>query len=99
MDPARTGVARFARLGELQSVPILGAHLWFDWPILTDTHAAFSKGPLQWLFRKDAEGKIVHGVISAARDWIDVPREEALRQFEAQIRQVFPCAREAKLIR
>ena len=80
-------------------MPILGAHLWFDRPILTDTHAAFLKGPLQWLFRKDAEGKIVHGVISAARSWVDVPRDEALRQFEAQIRQVFPHARDAKLIR
>jgi zeta-carotene desaturase len=90
---------RFARLDQIQSVPILGAHLWFDRPVLHDTHAAFIQGPLQWLFRKDAEGKVVHGVISAARHWVDVPRDEALQQFEAQIRQVLPLAREAKLIR
>jgi zeta-carotene desaturase len=91
--------SRFAHLDELQSVPILGAHLWFDRPILHNSHAAFLKGPLQWLFKKDAEGKAVHGVISAARQWLDVPRDEALRQFEQQIREVFPHARAARLLR
>ncbi|MDB5290578.1 MAG: Carotene 7,8-desaturase [Phycisphaerales bacterium] len=91
--------SRFARLDELESVPILGAHLWFDRPVLSDSHAAFLQGPLQWLFKKDAEGKAVHGVISAARDWLDVPRDEALKRFEQQIRAVFPHAREAKLLR
>ncbi len=90
---------RFAGLDRLQSVPILGAHLWFDSPIMADNHAAFIRGPLQWLFKKDADGKIVHGVISAARDWVNVPRDEALRQFEAQIRSVMPMARDAKLLR
>ncbi|MDB5305076.1 MAG: Carotene 7,8-desaturase [Phycisphaerales bacterium] len=91
--------SRFARLGELESVPILGAHLWFDRPVLTDSHAAFIEGPLQWLFKKDAEGKAVHGVISAAREWVDVPRDEALKRFEQQIRAVFPRARDATLLR
>jgi zeta-carotene desaturase len=93
------GDSRFARLGELQSVPILGAHLWFDRPILRDNHAAFLRGPLQWLFKKDDDGKAVHGVISAARAWLDIPRDQALAQFERQIREVFPHARDAKLIR
>jgi len=43
---------RFAGLGQLQSVPILGAHLWFDRPIISTPHAALIGGPLQWLFRK-----------------------------------------------
>jgi zeta-carotene desaturase len=73
--------------------------LWFDRPVLTDSHAAFIQGPLQWLFRKDKEGKAVHGVISAARNWVDVPREEALKQFETQIRATFRRARDAKLVR
>jgi zeta-carotene desaturase len=90
---------RFRSLGKLESVPILGAHLWFDRPVLSESHAAFLEGPLQWLFRKDQEGKVVHGVISAAREWIDVPRERALEQFEVQIRRTFPAARDAKLIR
>ncbi len=91
--------SRFENLDKLQSVPILGAHMWFDKPILTDTHAAFICGPLQWLFKKDADGKVVHGVISAARQWLDVPRDDALKQFERQIREVFPHAVDAKLLR
>jgi squalene-associated FAD-dependent desaturase len=90
---------RFSRLDELQSVPILGAHLWFDQRVLETSHAALVEGPLQWLFRKDEEGKQVHGVISAARDWLDVPREEALKRFEAQVRAMLPKARDAKLTR
>jgi len=90
---------RFAGLAKLESVPILGAHLWFDRPVLRESHAAFIEGPLQWLFRKDGEGSVVHGVISAAREWVDVPREEALRQFEKQIRATFPAAQGAKLER
>jgi squalene-associated FAD-dependent desaturase len=94
-----TSDSRFAHLSELQSVPILGAHLWFDRPVMRHSHAAFLQGPLQWLFRKDAEGKAVHGVISAARAWLDVPREDALRQFEAQVRGTFPAAANATLNR
>jgi zeta-carotene desaturase len=91
--------ARFAGLEKLESVPILGAHLWFDQPIMRESHAALVKGPLQWLFRKDAEGRVLHGVISASRQWVNVPKEESLRQFEAQVRSLFPAARNAKLVR
>jgi squalene-associated FAD-dependent desaturase len=91
--------SRFARLDEIQDVPILGAHLWFDRPILKESHAALMDGPLQWLFRKDAEGKAVHGVISAAREWAGKPKDVALAAFEAQVRSTFPAARDAKLER
>jgi squalene-associated FAD-dependent desaturase len=86
-------------LARLESVPILGVHLWFDRPVLDSSHAAFVEGPLQWLFRKDESGRAVHGVISAAREWVDVPRDEALTAFERQVRGTLPMAREAKLER
>jgi squalene-associated FAD-dependent desaturase len=91
--------SRFASLDRLESVPILGAHLWFDRPIMRESHAALIDGPLQWLFRKDTEGRILHGVISAAREWVDVPKQECLDQFQQQVRSLFPAARSAKLIR
>jgi zeta-carotene desaturase len=94
--------ARDARIGQvegLQDVPILGVHLWFDRPVLAESHAAFMAGPLQWLFRKDAEGRAVHGVISAARDWVGKPKDECLGLFEAHVRSIFPAARHAKLER
>ncbi len=95
----RAADPRFAGLDKLESVPILGAHLWFDRPVMTEASAALIAGPLQWLFRKDAEGKNLHGVISAAREWVNVPKEDALGQFEKQIRGLFSRAKEAKLLR
>jgi zeta-carotene desaturase len=82
--------SRFAGLDQLQSVPILGAHLWFDRPVLDVSHLALVDGPLQWLFRKDAQGRVVHGVISAARDWLNVPREQCLKLFADQVNSMFP---------
>ena len=85
--------SRFERLDELEDVPILGAHLWFDRPVLAGSHAALIEGPLQWLFRKDTGGQAVHGVISAARNWVGILREEALAAFTKQIQSTFPQAR------
>lgn len=92
--------SRFSGLDRLQSVPILGAHLWFDRPVISVPHAALMGGPLQWLFRKpDGDGRAVHGVISAARDWVQKPKEECLEIFARQIRGAFPAARDARLDR
>jgi hypothetical protein len=91
--------ARFAGLERLQSVPILGAHLWFDRPVMSESHDALMTGPLQWIFRKDESGAAVHGVISAARAWVDRSKDEMLRLFESQLRDVLPAARRAKLVR
>ncbi len=90
---------RFAHLDRLESVPILGAHLWFDRPVLKTSHAALIEGPLQWLFRKDPRGTAVHGVISAARDWVDRSKEECLALFEKQVRTTLRGARDARLTR
>jgi squalene-associated FAD-dependent desaturase len=91
--------ARFAHLEQIEDVPILGAHLWYDRPILKESHAALIEGPLQWLFRKDAAGTAVHGVISAARAWAGRPKEEALAAFTQQIKSTYPHARSATLLR
>ncbi len=94
----RTADDRFTHLDKLESVPILGAHLWFDKPVMSLSHAALFEGPLQWLFRKDAEGKILHGVISAARDWVDKPRDQCAELFARQIQRLFPHS-SARLLR
>lgn len=93
------GDGRFAGLGRLESVPILGAHLWFDRAVLPWSHAAMLEGPLQWIFRKDGEGRAVHGVISAAREWVDRDREGMLKEFEAQVVRMLPGAAGARLER
>jgi len=98
-DELVAGDGRFAKLGRLESVPILGAHLWFDRPVLHLPQVALMSGPLQWLFAKDAAGTAVHGVISTARDWTGETREKTIEQFLEQIRQVLPAARLAVCLR
>lgn len=98
-DDLRATDDRFEQFDKLQSVPILGVHLWFDKPVMTDPHAALIEGSLQWLFRKDSSGQAVHGVISAARDWVGKPKEQCLAEFEKQVRQTLPEARDAQLLR
>jgi squalene-associated FAD-dependent desaturase len=90
---------RFVAMQGLVDVPILGAHLWFDRSVFESSHTGLIDGPLQWLFRKDDRGCVVHGVISAARDWVDVPRERCGELFEQQLRSTFAAARDAKLLR
>jgi hydroxysqualene dehydroxylase len=90
---------RFGKLDRLESVPILGAHLWFDRPVLEARHVAMMGGPLQWIFKKDDQGRAVHGVISAARDWVQRPKQQCLDLFAEQIRKTFKTARDAKLER
>jgi zeta-carotene desaturase len=93
--------SRFGGLEKLESVPILGAHLWFDRPVMRDeSHAALVEGPLQWLFRKDAEGRVLHGVISAAREWVSVSKDDCLQTFERQLHGLLPAlAGRARLVR
>jgi zeta-carotene desaturase len=98
-DELAAADGRFRASTALEDVPILGVHLWFDRPVMPLPHAALIAGPLQWLFRKDADGRALHGVISAARDWVGRPKDECLRLFEQQVRALFPAAREATLER
>jgi uncharacterized protein with NAD-binding domain and iron-sulfur cluster len=90
---------RVAMLENLSSTPILGAHLFFDISVMEMSHVAFLEGPLQWLFKKDETGGAVHGVISAARDWVNRGREEMAELFACQIRRTLPGAQRAKLLR
>jgi flavin-dependent dehydrogenase len=90
---------RFKFLDQLQSVPILGVHMEFDRPVLAEPHAALTAGPLQWLFRKDEQGRLIAGVISASREYIGRPKKDCLKEFEQQVRKFLPEAAEAKLIR
>jgi squalene-associated FAD-dependent desaturase len=90
--------SRFKFLDQLQSVPILGVHMEFDRPVLTDPHAALITGPLQWLFRKDEAGKVIAGVISASREYVGRDADQCLKEFEAQVRTALPEAVGAKLV-
>ncbi len=88
---------RFAPLAEMRHSPILGVHLFFDRPVLPLPHAVLVERDTQWLFRKDAEGKVVHAVISAADAWLDLDTEAIAKRVVGDLNACFPAAVGAEL--
>ncbi len=89
---------RFAPLDQLTHSPILGVHLEFDAPVLPTHSAVLVERPTQWLFRKDAEGKRLHAVISAADEWVPLDEAEITRRVLADIHACYPNSTSAKLL-
>ena len=99
--------ARLRRLEEIQVSPILGIHLWFapradGSPMFSLPHLVLPHAAVQWIFNKgmDAQvgGQHLHGVISAAHQWVDVPAEKIIEAVAESIRQSLPEAQGATLI-
>lgn len=86
-------------IGRLRYAPIIGAHLFYDRPVMDVPHLALMGTTLQWLFRKDAEGRHVHGVISAAHDLAEVDAGTLQERFEREIETILPRSRGAKVER
>ena len=89
---------RLAHLDEFTVNPILGIHLKFraahGGPVMQLPHAILTDSPLQWIFNKGFDlseanfgAHHLHGVISAAHDWVDKPADEILKMAEAECRK------------
>ena len=81
---------RFQTMGRITHSPILGVHLIFDRPVLTLPHCVFVDGGVQWLFRKDDQGRAVHAVISGADDWMGLSEEEIGGRVATEMRAYLP---------
>lgn len=86
-------------IGRLRYVPIIGAHLFYDRPVMSEPHLALMGTTLQWLFRKDALGTHIHGVISAAQELAELDAQVLQERFEREIESIVPEARGAKVVR
>lgn len=83
-DPALHGLAG------LEHSPILGVHLTFDRPVLRYPQAVLVDRPTQWVFRKDAQGCVVHAVVSAADGWIALDEEAIVDRVLRDIQACIP---------
>ena len=92
-DPQLSGLDR------LDFSPIIGAHLWYDRPVMDLPHLALIGTQLQWLFRKDAGGRHIHGVISAADRLASLDSDALAALLDGEVRQLLPLARDATLVR
>lgn len=90
--------ARFARLGEITHSPILGVHMTFDRPVLPMHSAVLVERPTQWVFRKDAEGRKLHAVISAADEWVPMSEQQVTERVMSDLRACFPQAADAMVL-
>lgn len=85
------------KLDSFEHSPITGIHLWYDRPITELPHAVLLDRTLQWLFRKS--DTYVQAVVSASRSLIELSRGEIIELADREIREFFPAARDAKLVR
>ncbi len=77
--------------------PILGVHIQCDRPILTTPHAVLVERATQWLFRKSADGRRFHAVISAADDWMENDETTIIARIMDDVRACIPSARTANV--
>jgi len=100
IDPALFAAdPRFRGLAQIEHSPILGVHLEFDRPVLPFKHAVLVNAGTQWLFRKDADGRVVHAVISGADEWMHLDESAIAARVVADIREYFPSTVNARLLR
>lgn len=85
------------RLDKFEHSPITGIHLWYDRPVTDLPHAVLLDRTLQWLFRKSET--YVQAVVSASRSLTELSRGDIVELADKEIREFFPAARDAKLVR
>lgn len=93
---ARDG--RFDGMRRLGHSPILGVHLVFDRPVIDVPHAVLLDSGTQWVFRKDEAGRVIHAVVSAADEWMDVPEPLIVRRVFEDVVRAFPKASDARVV-
>jgi uncharacterized protein with NAD-binding domain and iron-sulfur cluster len=88
-------------LERIETAPITSVHLWYDRPITDLPHCVLVSRVSQWLFRKSVEPLtcLYQVVISNSRDLLERPALDVAAIVEQELRDTFPLAREARLLR
>ncbi|MBA3916394.1 MAG: FAD-dependent oxidoreductase, partial [Acidobacteriales bacterium] len=88
-----------------ESSPITGIHLWFDREISELDHAVLLDRTIQWMFhksriqRRPGNGSYVEVVVSASKTLIDKSRNDIIDLALRELREFFPAARDAQLLK
>ncbi len=101
-----TDTAFWERAGGIDTVPILGVHLWFDKPIQCPPALALLERRMEWVFNRGAlygkpedEPAFLSLVVSASRSYADKSREEIVQIALEDVQAALPEAKNAKLVR
>jgi squalene-associated FAD-dependent desaturase len=98
------------KLTHFESSPITGIHLWFDRPISNLDHAVLLDRTTQWMFNKSRllakrgatpaeSGSYIELVVSASKNLIDKSRSEIVDLALKEVREFFPAARAANVVK
>jgi squalene-associated FAD-dependent desaturase len=98
------------QLSHFENSPITGVHLWFDRQISTLDHAVLLDRTIQWMFHKSRlqpmrmgegapAGSYIELVISSSKFLIEKSRAEIIELVLAEVREFFPAARDANLVK
>jgi squalene-associated FAD-dependent desaturase len=97
-----TGHAYFNNLKQLETSPITSVHVWYDRPVLDLPHVVLIDCVGQWVFNR---GEVAPGehylqvVVSAARQFRGLGREEVQRRVVEELARLFPAAASATVLR
>ena len=100
------------KLAHFESSPITGIHLWFDRQISDLDHAVLLDRTIQWMFHKsrllttrggaantEPAGSYIELVVSASKSLIDKSKTEIVDLALKEVREFFPAARAANLLK
>ncbi len=107
LPPEAAALPFFQDIRGLEWSPIVNLHFRYDRPVMEPDFCAFVDSPLQWVFNQSrileaadaGGGQNITVSVSAAWDYIDLPREDLARRFSVEMAEVFPAAREARVER
>jgi squalene-associated FAD-dependent desaturase len=110
-DVAESGPIR-EKVLHFENSPITGVHLWFDRQISDLDHAVLLDRTIQWMFHKSRlqpvrsqsqngtpAGSYIELVVSSSKTLIDKSRGEIVDLALAEMREFFPAARQANLLK
>ncbi len=91
---------------QFSTSPITGIHLWFDRQITKLEHAVLLDRTIQWMFHKSllltgaaSNGSYVELVVSSSKALVDKSKPEIIDLALAELREFFPGARNANLVK
>jgi squalene-associated FAD-dependent desaturase len=95
-------------LHQIRTSPITGVHMWFDRPVMAEPFLTLLDHKTQWIFNKsllsasgertsDKSTQYLQLVISASYDWVPLSRQEIIDLCRAELADVLPATRQARL--
>lgn len=100
------------KISHFENSPITGIHLWFDRQISDLDHAVLLERTIQWMFHKSrlqpmraqkengsGAGSYVELVVSSSKTLLDKSRPEIVDLALSEVREFFPAARQANLLK